>query len=51
MIAGRSIGPAPMSAPSAPSPRLPGLLYLFALWVLTNMVVQQPTTPEVPHAR
>ncbi|MCE2874476.1 MAG: exosortase/archaeosortase family protein [Planctomycetaceae bacterium] len=27
------------------------LLYLFALWVLTNMVVQQPTTPEVPHAR
>jgi hypothetical protein len=27
------------------------LLYLFALWVLTNMVVQQPATAEVPHAR
>ena len=27
------------------------LLYLFALWVLTNMVVQQPATSEVQHAR
>ncbi|NBQ15537.1 MAG: hypothetical protein EBU31_13250, partial [Proteobacteria bacterium] len=27
------------------------LLYLFALWVLTNMVVQQPSPTEVPNAR
>ena len=27
------------------------LLYLLALWVLTNMVVQEPSTSEVQHAR